>query len=173
MDVSKAFSMLQEHTEKHSNNKYQNSPINIEASLNVPQFTLLSAEKYIARYLATAGEKRAQKEDLLKACHFILFELQSKISQEAAEATKNQVKINFDPIPFSQIDNIATKTFGLLLMKSTADNSTAVYGNHTVELTIHQRGSWSFTYYGTQVMFGSSFTYHDVDRITAYLKAAA
>lgn len=82
MDVSEALTLVQQHVEKHSNNKYQNSVIDTEKPLREPKFTLLTAQKYIARYLATSGEKLANPEDLKKAAHFILFELQASIERE-------------------------------------------------------------------------------------------
>lgn len=82
MDITKALQALTKHCTEHSNNKYQNSIINTEPSLREPRFTLLTANKYIARYLATSGEKRGNPQDLLKAAHFILFELQSTIDAE-------------------------------------------------------------------------------------------
>jgi hypothetical protein len=170
MDVSKALGQLKEHTEKHSNNKYQNTVINIEASLGEPTFTLLTAEKYIARYLATSGEKRAQPIDLLKAAHFILFELQSRINADEAEATKNQVKISYDPIPYSQIGNIATKTLGLVFRERYSPKDAALFIDEAgIELVVNVNGSWSLNKYGTQVMFGQKFDYNDVDRIQNFI----
>lgn len=79
MKVNNALQSVAEHVEKHSDNKYQHSIIDTEKPLRNPQFTLLTANKYIARYLATAGEKNGNPEDLKKAIHFILFELQLRI----------------------------------------------------------------------------------------------
>ena len=79
MKVDNAIQALVEHVNKHSDNKYQHSVLDTERPLTEPKFTLLTANKYLARYLATAGEKQAQTEDLLKALHFILFELQARI----------------------------------------------------------------------------------------------
>lgn len=170
MDVSKALSQLKEHTEKHSNNKYQNTVINIEASLGEPKFTLLTAEKYIARYLATSGEKRAQPIDLLKAAHFILFELQSRINADIAEATKNQVKISYGPIPYSQTGYIATKTLGLLYKDRHQAKDSSLYSNEAgIELIFNAGGSWVLNKYGVQVMFGAKLDYNDVDRIQNFI----
>jgi hypothetical protein len=85
MNVEKALESLKTHVLKHSNNKYQNSIIDSEGSLRVPQFTLLTAVKYITRYLAKSGEKNGNPEDLLKACHFLLFEMQAVVDAEAAK----------------------------------------------------------------------------------------
>ena len=80
MQVNDALRMLTEHVNKHSDNKYQHSVLDTEKALVEPKFTLLTANKYLARYLATAGEKQAQMEDLLKAAHFVLFELQARVN---------------------------------------------------------------------------------------------
>jgi hypothetical protein len=82
MNVESALKQLTDHIAKHSGNKYQNSIIDTENSLKETRFTVLTAEKYMARYLATSGEKQANPEDLLKACHFLLFEIQSKIDSQ-------------------------------------------------------------------------------------------
>ena len=170
MDVSKAFQVLQEHVGTHSNNKYQNTPINIEGSLTEPKFTLLTAEKYIARYLATAGEKRAQKIDLLKACHFILFELQSRINQDEAEATKNQVKINYsEPIPFSHVGNIMTKSpFNFFFCDSPYVDEVR-YGAGSYLFKLQRDGSWSLYNQLELIISGTRFDYNDVDRMANYI----
>jgi len=80
MNVDKALAELTSHIQKYGNNKYQHSVIDTENSLKEPRFTLLTAEKYLARYLAHSGEKTGQVQDLLKAAHFILFEVQSRLS---------------------------------------------------------------------------------------------
>jgi hypothetical protein len=82
MNITKAMEVLAKHVAEHSNNKYQNSILDSEESLKQPVFTLLTAHKYIVRYLAKSGEKNANPNDLLKACHFILFELQNRIDHE-------------------------------------------------------------------------------------------
>jgi len=82
MNITKALEALTMHIERHSNNKYQHSIIDTEKPLHQPVFTLLTANKYIARYLAKAGEKNSNPEDLLKAAHFILFEIQNRLDNE-------------------------------------------------------------------------------------------
>ena len=82
MDITKAMEVLAKHVGEHSNNKYQHSILDSERSLEQPTFTLLTAHKYIVRYLAQQGEKTRNPQDLLKACHFILFELQNRINHE-------------------------------------------------------------------------------------------
>lgn len=82
MDITKALSILTTHVEKHSNNKYQASIMDSEKALQQPIFTVLTANKYMVRYLAKSGEKTANIEDLLKACHFILFEIQNRLNNE-------------------------------------------------------------------------------------------
>jgi len=86
MDVKNALSMLEMHVSKHSNNKYQNSIMDSEAALKQPVFTLFTSSKYMVRYLANVGEKRAQIEDLLKSAHFILFEIQNRLNQEVEKS---------------------------------------------------------------------------------------
>lgn len=82
MNVHNAILELEKHIIKHSNNKYQSSILDSERPLEQPIFTLLSAHNYIVRYLAQEGEKTGNIEDLLKACHFILFEIQNRINNE-------------------------------------------------------------------------------------------
>lgn len=82
MNVQKAIELVTQHVAKHSDNKYQHSVLDTEKSLHQPLFTLLTAHKYIARYLATKGEKLGNQEDLMKAVHFILFEIQNRIDNE-------------------------------------------------------------------------------------------
>lgn len=82
MDITKAMEVLVKHVNEHSNNKYQASILDSERSLEQPTFTLLTAHKYIVRYLAKSGEKTGNPNDLLKACHFILFELQNRINND-------------------------------------------------------------------------------------------
>jgi hypothetical protein len=82
MDVTKALNALKEHVEAHSNNKYQASPINSDKPLKQPIFTLLTADKYLARYLSKSGEKINNTQDLLKACHMILFEIENRLTHE-------------------------------------------------------------------------------------------
>lgn len=77
MNVEQALIDLADHVVKHSDNKYQHSVVDTEKPLHEPKFTLLTANKYIARYLAKSGEKNGNPEDLLKAAHFILFEIQA------------------------------------------------------------------------------------------------
>lgn len=95
MNVQKALNLVETHVSKHSNNKYQNTVLNTETPLREPKFTLLTANKYMARYLANAGEKRAQIEDLAKAVHFILFEIQNRLDAQSEE-NPNQLKLDFN-----------------------------------------------------------------------------
>jgi hypothetical protein len=81
MLVNDALIALQQHVEHHSDNKYQHSVLDTEKPLREPKFTLLTANKYIARYLASKGEKQANPNDLLKAAHFILFEIQHRMEE--------------------------------------------------------------------------------------------
>jgi hypothetical protein len=87
MNTEKALKMLEKHTSKHSDNKYQHSIINSEGSLRTPEFTLLTAVKYLSRYVAVKGEKLGQVEDLLKAAHFILFEIQCRLETDTNQST--------------------------------------------------------------------------------------
>lgn len=91
MDVSRAMNAVIDHVAKHSDNKYQHSMLNTEAPLRVPEFTLLTANKYLARYLASKGEKTRNPEDLKKAIHFILFELENQLPDD------RQMAIPFNP----------------------------------------------------------------------------
>lgn len=79
MTVANAFQYVGKHIAKHTGNKYQHSVINADAALKEPKFTLLTAQKYLARYLATSGEKTGNIEDLAKAVHFIMFEIENKL----------------------------------------------------------------------------------------------
>lgn len=81
MEVNKALSLLREHISKHTTGKYQKSVLSSAESLRQPIFTLLTAQKYLVRYLALEGEKRRQTEDLLKACHMILCEVQVRLDE--------------------------------------------------------------------------------------------
>lgn len=80
MQVTEALAVVTEHVTKHTDNKYQHSIIDTERPLQVPEFTLLNANKYIARYLAKSGEKTKNVDDLKKAVHFILFEIQTQLN---------------------------------------------------------------------------------------------
>lgn len=92
MKVNEALKELQAHVEKHSNNKYQNSLMESDDALRQPIFTLFTAKKYLTRYLAQEGEKNGDPVDLLKACHFILFEYQNKLG------TQEEQPVN-EPVP--------------------------------------------------------------------------
>lgn len=85
MKVDDALSMLRNHVSKHTTGKYQSSILSSAESLKQPIFTLLTAQKYLVRYLALEGEKRRQVEDLLKACHMILCEVQVRLDESKEE----------------------------------------------------------------------------------------
>jgi hypothetical protein len=85
MNVSRALHLVEKHVSEHSNNKYQKSIIDTESALREPKFTLLTAQKYIARYMAQGGEKTHQLIDLKKAVHFILFEIEANIERDTNE----------------------------------------------------------------------------------------
>jgi hypothetical protein len=82
MQVNDALLLLGDHVRQHSDNKYQHSVLDTEKPLQEPRFTLLTAQKYMARYLASKGEKLADPQDLLKAAHFILFEIQNRLNTQ-------------------------------------------------------------------------------------------
>lgn len=79
MDITKAIALLKDHGDRHANDKYYKSIIDMSGALKSKEFTLLTAQKYLSRYLANGGEKTGNPDDLLKACHYILFELQNRI----------------------------------------------------------------------------------------------
>lgn len=95
MNVAEALKQVYEHVDKHSHNKYQNTDMNTEDALVLPVFTLMTAKKYLARYLAKQGEKTSNPEDLKKAIHFILFELQSSINNKKV-TTKQELNASLE-----------------------------------------------------------------------------
>jgi hypothetical protein len=83
MDVKTALSKLKEHAEKQENEKYYRSDINADGLLKRKDFVLGNAVKYLVRYMAQSGEKRGQVEDLLKAAHYLLFEIENRTNNPA------------------------------------------------------------------------------------------
>lgn len=115
MDVTQAMALVVNHVDKHSDNKYQNSIVDTEKALKQPVFTLFTAQKYVARYLAFKGEKNKQRVDLLKAVHFILFEIQNNMDQEGYTAEIEQtgpVKLTNNTMFERELDVLAAK-YGL------------------------------------------------------------
>lgn len=64
------------------NTTYNSSPINMDSFIfseaHGKSYNIATATAYIARYIATDGAKAANTEDLLKAIHFLLFEIQRR-----------------------------------------------------------------------------------------------
>lgn len=98
MNVKPALQLVIDHVEKHSNNKYQNSILDSELTLKQPVFTLLTANKYLIRYLAKQGEKVGNTRDLMKAIHFILFEIQNTLPAPVEPLTGEMFEKELDKL---------------------------------------------------------------------------
>ena len=106
--VSKLTQVLAEielHIAKCGNDKYEKSPIDPKPFINSiygKGFNIGNAVKYLSRYCATDGNKCSQREDLLKAVHYIIFELERSLeaSKPLTEAYIEKPLINKKDIDF-------------------------------------------------------------------------
>lgn len=82
-DVTEALNVLIKHLNKANNNKYANTDIDMSFILKSDDLgkgmNIGNCLKYLSRYIAVEGEKKYLVEDLLKATHYLLFELQRRL----------------------------------------------------------------------------------------------
>jgi hypothetical protein len=167
MDVSNAFQRLKEHAEKHSQEKYYRSDINMDGMLKRPDFTVGSAAKYLIRYVAVDGEKRMQLDDLLKAAHNILFEIERRL-------TDQKFTVTVEDAPLSNYCKFirAVKDMGFLEKpdyNSVGENFFIYTRRAGVNLQVFEREAWVLTA-GSFTEAGTGFTQQSIDRLKAALK---
>jgi hypothetical protein len=162
MNISDALELLKEHVQKHSKEKYYRSDINADGLLLRKDFTIGSAVKYLVRYMAKEGEKRAQLDDLLKACHFILFEVQNRLQQQLS------VHYQAEAFPVNDL-RAALRLLGFVL--ESANSTQGLKAHITLHqekftLVVYENNTWRFFNERQEaVLFGNNFNNSAVQQI--------